>query len=472
MTTSTVGNGSPEALEIAEPPRRRVPPPASPSLFDHVPGDLGPPVIGHTLQFVHDARRLVHRLMAEHGELFKVRVFGHPVVVVGEADAVRAVFLDRNQTFSNWLGWHHSIGELFAGGLMLRDGEEHRRHRRIMQSAFRPEAIQGYCARMNPIIEQQLDRLDTQVKASPGRTWRFYPAIKQMALDLASEVFLGIPLGDAADRLNRAFMDAVAASIAVIKKEVPFLAYQRGMKGRRRLQSFFRPLIAERRNSSGTDLFTQLCQATTAEGERFVDEEIVDHMIFLMMAAHDTTTSSLATVAWLLAEHPEWQQHLRAESAAIGGSLDYDDRDRLEKTEWVFKEAIRLHPPVPFISRRTVAACELSGLRLPAQAPVAVCSLVTHFSDKYWTDPFRFDPQRFGADRAEDRCHSHAYYPFGGGSHMCLGMHFANLQVKMILHQFLQRFRMQLEPGHQVKMMPIPIPHPKDGLPLLLELVA
>ena len=94
---------------------------------------------------------------------------------------------------------------------------------------------------------------------------------------------------------------------------------------------------------------------------------------------------------------------------------------------------------------------------------------MTHQLEELWTEPKRFDPERFSPERAEDKQHSHAYYPFGGGAHMCIGMHFAGLQVKAFLVQFLRRFRVSVPDGYEPPMTPIPIPKPKDGLPVRLE---
>ncbi|REJ73054.1 MAG: cytochrome P450 [Acidobacteria bacterium] len=433
---------------------------------DSVPGDDGRPVVGHTLDFVRDARALVHGMAAEHGPNFRLRMFGHPVFVVGHPDAVRTVLMDAEKNFSSRLGWQHAIGELFARGLMLRDFEEHRVHRKIMQIAFRADAMRGYVDMMNPLIERGLDGWSGRDEL------RFYDAIKQLTLDLGAAVFVGTELGAEADRINEAFVDSVQASIAIVKREVPLLSYRRGMQGRRLLERFFAERIPERREGDGRDMFSEFCHATTEDGDSFDDQQIVDHMIFLLMAAHDTTTSSLTSMAWALAQYPEWQERLRREMDAVEGRyLSWSDRDALEQTSWVFKEALRLFPPVPFIGRRAVRDCELGGVQIPANSAINVCSLVTHYLGEFWTRPFDFDPERFSRERREDKRHSHSWYAFGGGAHTCLGMHFADLQVKAFLLQFLRRFRIELPPGYQLRMRPIPIPKPSDGLPLRLHAI-
>ena len=112
---------------------------------------------------------------------------------------------------------------------------------------------------------------------------------------------------------------------------------------------------------------------------------------------------------------------------------------------------------------------QINGHRIPANTGISVCSLLVHQHRDYWSDPERFDPERFSPERAEDKRQSHSYIPFGGGAHACIGMHFAGIQVKAFLKQFLSRYRVRLKPGHKVKMVPIPIPNPKDGLPVIME---
>ncbi len=432
--------------------------------FTEVAGESGPPLIGHTLQFVRDTTGLIARMHQQHGANFRIRMFGQPIFVVGEPDSVRTVLLDRDKNFSSQWGWDHAIGELFSRGLMLRDFEQHRTHRQIMQMAFRADALRTYTGMMNPLIERGIEVWGSD------KEFRFYPAIKQLTLDLAADVFMGVPLGPEADKVNQAFVDSVQASIAVIKKELPGSSYRRGMNGRRHLEQFFGNRVEEKRAGNGKDMFSEFCRATSDDGERFSDRDIVDHMIFLLMAAHDTTTSSLSSLVYHLALDQEWQDRLREEAMTLDSDhLRYDEKDRLSLMDRAFKESLRLHPPVPFIARRALRPLQLGGVDLPAGTSVTVCSLVTHNLEEHWSDPQRFDPGRFSPERAEDRSHSHAYFPFGGGAHTCIGMHFAYLQVKAVMLQILRRYRFRLAPGHRVTMIPVPIPRPKEGLALQLE---
>lgn len=134
------------------------------------------------------------------------------------------------------------------------------------------------------------------------------------------------------------------------------------------------------------DLFSLLCRATDEEDNRYTDQEVIDHMIFLMMAAHDTTTSTLASMTYALARNPQWQQTLYEEVAALGvGQLRWEDLERMQQTEWVMKEALRMYPPLSTLPKYSLKAFEFEGQRIPAGAMVATYPIHTHYMEEYWS---------------------------------------------------------------------------------------
>lgn len=439
-------------------------PAASLEALAHLPGERGLPFVGHALEFMRDPRRLTDRMRTRYGDVFRTSFLGtHAVVLLGE-DALELVLRDREQIFSSRLGWAVTLERLFPNGLMLRDFDDHRFHRRIMQAAFKTAALADYLDGMNARIAEALPSWGA------ARDFRFYPHLKQLALDNAASVFLGVALGPEADRLNRAFVDSVEASLAIVRVPVPGLALHRGIRGREALVAFLRERIPERRRSERPDMFSQLCRATDEEGRAFADEEVIDHMVFLLMAAHDTVTSALTSTAYYLAAHPAWQARLRDASRALGRDVaGYDDLPTLALHQQVFDEVLRMHTPVPYVPRRALQPFEHAGHRFPAQTHVSVVPDYTHHDPRLWSQPWRFDPDRFGAERAEHKRHPYAFVPFGGGAHTCIGKAFAYMLAKVFLHQLLLRYRLRLPDGYVYRPEQVPIPKPLDGLPLLLE---
>lgn len=430
-----------------------------PASLAHIPGEDGLPILGNTLKLLTDPAAYTAAAAARHGPVFRSRAFGQTGVVMLGPDANERVLFDRDKIFSSEQGWGPILNLLFPRGLMLMDFDHHRVDRRTLSVAFKPEPMRGYADALNEGIARR-------VATWRGQTMPFYPAIKQLTLDLAASAFLGIPWGPEADRVNRAFVDMVQATVGIVRRPVPFTAMGRGVAGRAFLIEYFTPMVAERRASEGDDLFTHVCKATDEAGDHLTVPAIVDHMNFLMMAAHDTITSSLTTTIWQLAQHPEWQDRLYDEMTAIappGSGVGHNALGQLELTDMAFKEALRLIPPVPTVPRRALRDFSFGGFDIPAGTQVSISPLYTHHMADHWPDPERFDPLRFEAEPTRAR-HKYAWVPYGGGAHMCLGLHFATMQAKIFLHHVVTTLRVSVEPGYRPDWAMWPIPRPKDGL--------
>ena len=300
----------------------------------------------------------------------------------------------------------------------------------------------------------------------------FYPAMKQLTLDLAATSFLGADIGPEVDEVTNAFVDMVAASVAVIRKPLPFTQMGRGVKGRERIVAYFSEQIPIRREKGGDDLFSQLCHATHEDGALLSTQDIVDHMSFLMMAAHDTLTSSLTSFVGELAANPrmagEAARRGQRRWVAADEPTNFDNLEAMPLSEMAFKEALRLKPPVPSMPRRAVRDFTFKGYAIPAGTMVGVNPLFTHHMPEIWPDPEKFDPMRF-TDEAQRNRHRFAWVPFGGGAHMCLGLHFAYMQAKCFARHFLQNLEVSLEPGYTPDWQMWPIPKPRDGLRVVLK---
>jgi cytochrome P450 len=138
-------------------------------------------------------------------------------------------------------------------------------------------------------------------------------------------------------------------------------------------------------------------------------------------------------------------------------------------SEAVINEVLRLYPPVGSLPRRTLRAVEIAGVQLPAQTPLRASILLAQRHPQLWTQPHTFDPERFFEARAEHRRHKFAFRPFGGGAHACLGIRFAMLQLKCVIHHVLQRYQLALPAGYRLQVKPTPSFRPADDLPLQLS---
>ena len=307
--------------------------------------------------------------------------------------------------------------------------------------------------------------------ATPG-PMLFYPAMKQLTLDLAATSFLGAGIGPEVDDITRAFVDMVAASVTPIRQPWPGTQMARGVKGRERIVAYFSEQIPIRRAKGGEDLFSQLCRATHEDGALLSTQDIVDHMSFLMMAAHDTLTSSLTSFVARLPPIREWQSKLRDEVSSLGVAADkpttFDNLEAMPLTEMAFKEALRMKPPVPSMPRR--ATRDFS-------------SEVTRFQRAPWSVSIRCSPttcrksgpipknsiqcvsptRRSATAIASPGCRSAA-------ARICASGCTSPTCRRNVLRGISCRISsVSLEPGYTPDWQMWPIPKPRDGLRVTLK---
>lgn len=433
------------------------------------PGILG--IVG-LAQFVSSPLTLARKRQAQYGDISRMSFGVRNGIIMLGPDANEFVLMDRERAFSARKAWMAApMGIYFRNGLLVMDPPDHLKHRRIMQMAFTSESLARHLAIMSPLIEESVENLVGNGKTS--KKIKFFPAVKELALRFSAKVFLGEDLGPKTDALNKAFLDTVEASGPL--NFFPFLpipgtlAYS-GLKARKLLEAYFYERLPQKRRSETDDFFSLICHAVTPEGERFTDAEIVDHLIFLMMAAHDTSTITSTTMAYHLAKHPEWQARCRAEARAILPTHPtLDDLAGTTETDWAIKEALRLHPPLSVFPRIATKDVDYKGYRIRKGNMVILVPSFTHRMPELWTRPDDFDPERFAPARAEDKKHRFAWVPFGGGAHKCLGMHFGMLEVKTIFLHLLRRYDWTVPKKYQVRYNNVSLGKPWDGLPIMLR---
>jgi cytochrome P450 len=437
------------------------------SALKTIPGDSGTFIVGDTLKLIHEPIKYLREHYHKYGEIFWCQAYGMKIVYLMGPDANQFVLQNKDNVFSNYYGWFYFIGKFFDRGLMLLDFEEHSWHRKIMQQVFHKPLLQEYIKSMNLSLHRAIKQWQ------PDDHFMVLPTMKQLILDLAADVFMAQKSDFRILKINQAFIDVVRAGTAVVRFSVPGLRWSKGLKGRRILENYFFSRVADKRHSQTNDMFSVLCHAKNDKGEKLNDQDVVNHMIFLMMAAHDTTTITLSIMFYYLAKYPKWQQYIRKESLALGKEvLAYEDMEKLVNISLCMKECLRLCPPVPGLPRRTVKDTEYKGYFIPKGTMTMTSLAFTGLMGEYWPNPEVFDPERFSATRREDNVHPYAWVPFGGGAHKCIGLHFAEMQVKAVLHQIVQKFQWSVDADYEMPMDRVALPVPRDGLPVKMESIA
>jgi len=443
-------------------------PPAGSDL-EPVMGDAGLPVLGHLIEIFRGGPDFIVEMYYKNGPVYYSKTPALDAVAALGPDATQEVLSNKNKDFST-VAWQDVIGPFFSRGLLLMDFDEHMFHRRIMQEAFTRTRLSGYVEHMDAVASAVV----ANDWPANDRRFLFHPAVKELTLDIASMVFMGHAPGsdhDLVTRINAAFTTTTRAGGAILRSPIPPFKWWRGLQARNVLEDYFADRVRARRGTEGTDMLTVLCHTADDDGNTFTDADIVNHMIFLMMAAHDTSTSTLTTMAYHLAANPQWQERCRAEGERIGdGPLDIDDLDKLETLDLVINEALRLVTPLPFNVRRAVRDTSILGHYIPAGTNINLWPGANHRLPELWTEPQRFDPDRFAEPRCEHKRHRYAFAPFGGGAHKCIGMVFGQLEIKTVMHRLLRRYRLELpHPGYTPRYDYAGMPVPIDGMPIVLK---
>ena len=275
-------------LALAEPPAG--------SGLKPVMGDAGLPIIGHMIEMFRGGPEFMLHLYRKRGPVLLLTRRSLPAVAALGPDAAQVIYSNKNKDFSQQ-GWDPVIGPFFNRGLMLLDFEEHMFHRRIMQEAFIRTRLAGYTEQVDPVVSKVI--ANDWVANDPR--FLLYPAMKELTLDIASMVFMGHEPGtdhELVTKVNHAFTMTTRAGNAIIRSRRAAVHLVARPQGPQAAGELLRARVAETRGKDGTDLLRVLCQTEDEDGNRFSDEDIVNHMIFLMMAAHDTSTSTATTMAY------------------------------------------------------------------------------------------------------------------------------------------------------------------------------
>ncbi len=414
-------------------------------------------------RFYTDLLGTIQQHYQNYGPVFRFRALSVSTVLLG-AEANQWALVAQQKSLSSAKAWSPLIGQLFRGGLLLRDGADHRQHRKLLMPAFRQEALQYYLSSCDALIDQH-------IQSWPQNCADIYPKVKELTLEIAIRSFFGVSHPKEIQIYNTLFTQVVAGSIAYNRLPLIGRTYQQAVVARHQLVAMMVPLVAQRRKEASQDMVGQLCQSRDEEGQVLSDQEIIDQMIFILMAAHDTTASTLSSLFYELAVHPEWQSKLRQEADGLASVALAKRPDEMLNAQMVIRETLRRNTPLKVVPRVLLEDTEFQGFRLEKSQMVSVFPAFTHFMPDYWANPEQFDPLRFSPERSEHKKHSFAYAPFGGGFHTCLGQFFAEKFLAVILGKITSQCSWEIPAVQTRRFQQVPIHVPKGPLPVHLSRV-
>lgn len=395
------------------------------------------PATPHDLGSTDESIGLMTRWFHELGDTYRVFAPGRDswTWVIHHPDDVKRVLVTNHRNYTKGVGLDR-VKLLLGNGIMTSEGEFWRRQRRMMQPAFHRKVIEQFAGQIRRLSDGVLDRwAAAAARAEPVN-------ITESMSELTLDVVLHAIFSEDLSRLVTDLRDNPFMMVTRESKRDPRFAYQFRQLGKHVLE-----LVRERRRT-GTrhfDFMQMLMEASDPDtGETMSERELMDEILTLVVAGHETTASALNWSWWLLSRHPGVEARVHAEQDRVPPEdlVTYADLEKLPYTMQAIEESMRLYPPGWLLSRRTVGPDRLGGYDVPPGTDVLVSPYVIHRHPRYWENPETFDPGHFDPERVEGR-HKFAYIPFAVGPRHCIGENFSLFEMMLHMNGATRRFRLR-----------------------------
>lgn len=396
----------------------------------------------------YDPLRFLTRVAHEYGDAASFRVARARLFFFAHPDLVRDVLVTKHASFIKGLALQRTkivLGE----GLLTSQGELHKRQRRLAQPAFHRERIQRYGE------EMVAKALDARERWRDGEELDVAHEMARLTLAVVAKTLFDADVDHEADEIGAALTELMLMfpillhPLAPLILRVPFLPQVRRFRAAMaRLDRTIYSMIEERRraNADRGDLLSMLLLATDVEGDGggMSDLQLRDETMTLFLAGHETTANALAWTWYALARNPHVERELHRElDEVLGGRTPAPaDYPRLQYTEMILAESMRLFPPAWGIGRYAASDTEIGGWDVPENGLVVVSQWVTQRDPRFWPDPETFDPLRFTPEAKAQRPKM-AYFPFGAGPRICIGESFAWMEGVLLLATIAQKWRFE-----------------------------
>ena len=432
---------------------------------------IEPPAYHRQWMLAGNPARFFERLIRDHGDFIRYRgvigfhLINHPALA-------HQVLKNTHRHYDKNSRVYNRFRNAFGDGLVTAEGERWKRQRKRMQPLFGPASIRRFHGLMHDAAARSADRWPV------GAAFDMAREMERLTLEIAGRSFFSQAFDQTADRISR-WTRAINRYCAI--PPLPLISDLRfpsplNLQLRRVLReyrAFLRDLIRERMTGEAKDdLLGVLLTAKDEEtGEVMGEEELAEEVLGMIIGGHETTHAALTWIWHELHRHPEVEQRLVGEIQAVCGDapLTLEQIPQLKFARMVIQETLRLHPPFWFENRNTITDVELAGVAIPKGSMVVFSRYSLQRHPDFWENPDEFRPSRFDPDQPENPENSYAHIPFGSGPRVCIGRHFAMMELLVILVTVLQRYRVIVDASDRHQMTARVTMVPKHGLKVRLE---
>jgi cytochrome P450 len=424
------------------------------------------PLFGSLVGPGRDPLQMLTRLAREHGDVTFFKLSGERCYFINHPQYIRDVLVTNQRNFTKSRGLERAR-KFLGQGLLTSEGQHHLRQRRLIQPAFHRERIASYGSVMVDYAARMRDRW------RDGQTFDVSKEMMRVTLAIAGKTLFDTDVESKADEVGVAVTEVLESFWvnllpgADFLEQLPIPKLRRAHAARRRLDALIYQMIADRRASGDHGDLLSMLIASVDEGGAMSDEQVRDEAMTLLLAGHETTANALTWTFYLLSEHPAVETALYAEiDRVVGPGLpSVAHLASLPYARQVVTEAMRLYPPAWLLGRRAVNEYSIGEYAIAPRSMIFMSPFVMHRDPRFFTEPDRFNPDRWTAE-FEASLPKFAYFPFGGGSRQCIGEHFAWMEAVLVLATVAQRWRLQLVPGQRIVPQPLVTLRAKYGIKL------
>ncbi|MFD2257751.1 cytochrome P450 [Luteolibacter algae] len=424
--------------------------------FDGFNGNLKtPPKYRHQWKLLGNPAVFLEQLIGEYGDFVHYRglisfyLINHPVLV---SDVLK----NTHRSYDKHTKIYDHFRNIFGNGLVTAEGEDWKTKRKLMQPMFAPGAIKGFFGIMVEEAEKTLDIFD--ILSEKKQVFDFAHEMADLTLGIAGRSFFSDDFGDSSEKI-RGWTEAINRYCA--KPPLPILSNPRfptptNLRVRRVLRDFsecVERLIDERQSiPAKNDLLAILMNSQISGGPDPLSRmEICEEVLGMIIAGHETSATALTWLWYELHHHPDIEKALLKEIESVVGDaeLQMHHLPELKLSSNVIRETMRLHPPFWFENRNTMEDITLGNTFIPKGSMIVFSRYSLQRHVEFWENPHDFDPSRFDPGNCSNPGIDSAFIPFGGGPRICIGRHFAMMELQVIFVTILRKYRVELDASNR-----------------------
>ena len=425
-------------------------------------------------RFIKNARRILknplpfhHENFEKYGDTFRLNLgFGNSVVFSRDAGLVQYALQKNQKNYQKSPIQTKDLAKYVGNGLLTSEGEHWQKQRKLIQPAFHKKQLVLLLSNLQDAVKIELNKIEV------GKPIDVFPIFNDLAFQTVVKSLFSSAVGE--DEINRLQHITEAAQKMLVKElRQPYKRWWFNLSGEinkhlnltKEARSILQKLIVDRQQSGirKNDLLDMLLDARYQDGNPMDNEQLIDEILILFTAGHETTSNSLTFTSELLARNPESQNKIvkEVEQAKLNSTSLMEFIQACSYTKQVIEESMRLYPPAYFIDRVNIEDDIFEGMKIPKGSNLLFSLHEIHKHKSFWEEPFKFNPDRFA--EGNQIKYSAYYYPFGAGPRMCIGNNFAMYEMILAIAELIFNLEIKLK-STPIKIKPLITLKPKDAI--------